>query len=135
MIIKLLKEAQDTYPAHDHYFAFAFNANELASFILLSMDSHHPLDQHLPSADEAFDSYRQLKKCDPAALLSLLSAVKAWVQNAKKYNHSSVIEAYQTALTALDHFTSLNSSLDSRHEVMQARVDNLANIFMCYKAG
>ena len=131
--IKLFKEALDTYPVqHNH---FASITGQLAATILLSFKSSHGChspDQPLLLQDEAFEYYRLLKRCGPAVSLNLWNATQAWVKNAEEYNHSSVLEAYQTSLNTLDHFTSFNSSLDSRHETMQARVADLANnAFSC----
>ena len=130
--IKLLEEALNTYPVQ--HSVFASIADELAEIILLANSSWecHLLDQPLPLPDEAFETYGLLKDCGPAVSLDLLKATQAWVKNAEKHNHSSVLEAYQTSLNTLDHFTSFNSSLDSRHETMQARVADLANnAFSC----
>ena len=129
--IKLFKEALDTYPVQHP--DFAFSAHQIAKTILQSSNntqgSHH---EPFPSPDEAFQTYRQLKACGPAVSLDLLEAVQDWVKNAEKHNHSSALEAHQTLLNTLDHFTSLNPSLDSRHETMQARVADLANnAFSC----
>ena len=110
--IKMLKEALATYPVQ--HSSFAFIAGELAAAILLPFKSSLP-DQPLP-LDEAFENYRLLKKCGPAVSLDLWDATQAWVKDAEEYNHSSVLEAYQTSLNTLDHFTSFNSFLDSRHE-------------------
>ena len=133
--IKLFKEALDTYPVQ--HCDFAFNAGQLAATILLSFKSSqicHPQvpDQPLPLPDEAFEYYRLLKRCSPAVSLDLWDATQAWVKDAEEHNHPTVLEAYQTSLSTLDHFTSFNSSLDSRHETMQARVADLANnAFSC----
>ena len=126
--INLLKEALGIYSPHHPRFAFTVQSLA-AAILLLSKSASHPSNQ---LQDEAFKTYRMLKKCAPAVSLHLLEAVQDWVQNAEKYSHSSVLEAYQTSLDTLDHFTSLNSSLDSRHETMQARVTDLANnAFSC----
>ena len=126
--IKMLKEALATYPVQ--HSSFASIAGELAAAILLPFKSSLP-DQPLP-LDEAFENYRLLKKCGPAVSLDLWDAAQAWVKDAEEHNHSSVLEAYQTSLNTLDHFTSFNSFLDSRHETMQARMADLANnAFSC----
>ena len=131
--IKLLKEALDTNPVQ-HY-QFALTVQQLAESILLSfkiLQKYQHLDQLLPLQEEAFDTYRLLKRCGPAVSMDLWHAIQAWIKSAEKYNHSSVLEAYQTSLNTLDHFTSLNSSLGSRHEAMQPRVADLANnAFSC----
>ena len=131
--IKLFKQALATYPVQHH--SFAFIAGQLAGTILLPFESPqscYPPDQSLPLPDEAFQMYRLLRKCSPAVSLDLWEATQAWVQDAEKHCHPSVLEAYQTSLDTLDHFTSINSSLDSRHETMQARVADLANnAFSC----
>ena len=75
----------------------------------------------------AFKIYGLVKACGPAATRHLWAATQAWVEDAEKHNHPSVLEAYQTSLNTLDHLTSMQSSLDSRHEIMQARVANLTN--------
>ena len=133
MAINLFQKALYTYQAED--LLFALNIHSLATTILLSQKSSqkfHAPDALLPSLDDAFDTYRLLKKCGPAVSLYLWNAAQAWVKDAEKHNHSSVLEAYQTSLNTLDHFTSLDSSLDSRHETMQARVADLANnAFSC----
>ena len=131
--IKLLKQALNTYPTHHHQ--SAKTVNQLATSILLpfkSSQSYNSPDHSLPSLDEAFQTYALLKACGPAVSLDLLEAVQGWAKNAEMYNHSSVLEAYQTLLDILDHFTSLTSTLDSRHETMQARVADIANdAFSC----
>ena len=116
-----------------HHQCFAFNASLLARTTLLVSSSppRYP-DQPLPSVDEAFEAYRLLKKCAPAASWEPWYATQDWVKDAEKYGHPSVLEAYQTSLNALDRFTSLDSSLDSRHEMMQSTVADLANdAFSC----
>ena len=131
-VIKLFKEALDNYPVQHHLFALI--ASELAAAIHLPFKSSYkfPPDQPLPLPDEAFETYRQLKNCGPAVSLDMWKATQAWVQDAEELGHSSVLEAYQTSLSALDQFTSLNPSLDSRHETMQARVADVANdAFSC----
>ena len=132
--IKLFKEALVIYPVQHSNFAFI--AAQLAAAILLpskSLQTHYPPGQPLPLLpDEAFQTYRLLKACGPAVSLELWKATQAWVQDAEEHNHSSVLEAYQTSLNILDHFTSFNSSLDSRHETMQTKVADLANdAFSC----
>ena len=131
--IKLFKEALAIYPVQHHYFASI--VAHLAATILLpfnSSQSCHPPDQPLPVLDEAFEIYRQLKRCGTGSSLDLWKATQDWVKDAEKHNHSSVLEAYQTSLSTLDHFTSFNSSLDSRHETMQTKVADLANnAFSC----
>ena len=127
--IKLFKEALGSWPIQSC--GFALTVRGLATTILLPVKSLNS-GQPLPQQDEAFDTYRLLKRCSPAVSLDLWDATQAWVQNAEKHGHSSALEAYQTSLNTLDHFTSLNSSLDSRHETMQARVADLANnAFSC----
>ena len=128
--IKLLKKALDIYPAY--HSNFSLNVHSLGeTTLLLSNSTQRSLPPH-QLQDEAFKTYRLLKKCAPATSLDLLKAVQSWVQYAEKYNHSSVLEAYQTSLNTLDHFTSLNSSVNSRHETMQARVADLVNnAFSC----
>ena len=120
--IKLFKEALATYPVQ-HYI-FAASIEQLAQTLLLCNSlSHH---------DEAFEAYRKLKACGAAVSMFLWNATQAWVKNAEKHNHPSVLEAYETSLNTLDHLTSMQSSLDSRHETMQARVADLANnAFSC----
>ena len=127
--INLLKEALNTYPVqHSH---FPQIAGELAATILLSINSSSS-DQAPYLLDDAFQTYMLLKKCGPAVSLNLWEATQSWIKSAEEYHHSSVLEAYQTSLSTLDHFTSFNSSLDSRHEIMQARVAHLANdAFSC----
>ena len=131
--IKLFKEALATYQVQHRHFALI--TGRLAAAILLPYKSSqecHPPDQSLPPPDEAFQTYRLLKKCGPAVSLDLWEATQSWVKDAEKYCHPSVLEAYQTSLNTLDHFTSFNSSLDSRHETMRARVADLANdAFSC----
>ena len=127
--IKLLKEALATYPPQYH--VFSLSAGQLAKAILLpfKISDSHP---SFPPLDQAFETYRLLKTCSPAVSLHLWDATQAWIQDAEEHNHSSVLEAYQTSLNALDHFTSFNPSLDSRHEKMQARTADLANnAFSC----
>ena len=122
----LLKEALAIYPVqHSH---FACVVQELAETILLSCNSSQPS----PSLQEAFETYRLLRGCGPAVSENLWRATQGWVESAEKHHHPSVLEAYQTSLNTLDHFTSMQSSLDSRHETMQARVADLANnAFSC----
>ena len=130
--IQVLKEALSTYPVQ-HY-CYALTIGQLAAAIILSSNTPqgHPPNQSLPPLDEAFETYQLLKKCSPAVTLYLWNATKAWVQDAEDLGHSSVLDAYRTSLDILDHFTSFNSSLDSRHEIMQARVADLANnAFSC----
>ena len=127
--IQLFTDAMATFPVQ--HSDFAFIAGQLAATILMSLESSNP-GQPPPSLDEAFEAYSQLKKCSPAVSLDLWEATLDWIHDAEKYNHYSVLEAYQTALNTLDHFTSLDSSLDSRHETMQARVADLVNdAFSC----
>ena len=129
----LFKDALQTYPVQHQY--FAFNAGELAAVTLLlcsSSSSSSPSDQPFPSLDEAFETYRLLKKCGPTVSLDLLHATQEWIKNAERHNHSSVLEAYQTFLNIVDDFTSFTCSLDLRHGAMQARVADLANnAFSC----
>ena len=129
--IKLFKEGLNAHPVQHP--GFAFIAGQLAHTILYTSNtSQGPYHEPLPSLNEAFETYRQLMACGPAVSLDLLEAVQDWVNNAEKHNHSSVLEAYQTLLNTLDHFTSLNSSLDSRHETMQERVADAVNdAFSC----
>ena len=118
--IKLLKEALESHPAQHRRFAAIIE--QLTEIILLSNSS----------PQDAFETFKKLKTCGPAVSLDLWDATQAWVKNAEKYNHPSALEAYQTTLNTLDHFTSMQSSLDSRHETMQARVADLANnAFSC----
>ena len=118
--IKLFKEALDNHPAQHRHFAAI--VEQLTETILLSNSS----------PQDAFETFKRLKACGPAVSPDLWDATQAWVKNAEKYNHPSVLEAYQTTLNTLDHLTSMQSSLDSRHETMQARVADLANnAFSC----
>ena len=129
---RLLKRALNNYPVqHSH---FAPTASQLSTILLLlnSSQSNDSPNQSLQLLDEAFETYRQLKKCGPAVSVDLWNATQAWIRDAEEYKHPSVLEAYQTSLNTLDHFTSFNSSLDSRHGVMQAWVADLANnAFSC----
>ena len=131
--IKLFKEALATYSVQHRHFAFI--TGQLAATILLSSKSthkSHPPGQSILLPDEAFATYRLLKECGPAVSLNMWNATQAWIQDAEKHNHSSVLEAYQTSLKTLDHFTSLNASLDMRHKTVQARMADLANnAFSC----
>ena len=131
--IKLFKKALEIFPVQHFYFALC--ARELASTILLPFNTSqkdHPPNQPLPALDEAFQAYRLLMAHGPAVSLDSLQAVQDWVWSAEKHKHFSVLEAHQTLLNTLDHFTSLDSSLDSRHESMQARVADVANnAFSC----
>ena len=133
MAINLYKKAMHTYQMAHPF--FAYNVQATAFAILLSCQSaqgSQPSDQPPPSVDDAFETYRPLKKCGPAVSLYLWDATQAWVWYAEVYNHPSVLEAYQTSLNTLDNFTSFTSTLDSRHETMQARVADLANnAFSC----
>ena len=125
--IELMEEALNVYPVQ--HCQFASVASELTAMILLSFEHSQIPDQSL---GKVFQTYGQLKKCGPAVSLNLWEATQNWVQHAEEYNHSSVLEAYQISLNTLDHFTSLNSSLGSRHETMQTKVANLANdAFSC----
>ena len=125
---KLYKETLETYPAH--HISFASNVSNIAQTTLLLSSSSN--DQQPSLVDEAFQAYRLLKKCGPAVSLNLLKAIQAWIKDAERHNHSSVLEAYNMLLTTLDYFSSLNSSLDSQHKSMQARVANAANsAFSC----
>ena len=132
-VIKLHKEALNFYPVqHPNY---ASNVHSLAAAILLSFkspQSSHPPDQPLLLLHEAFQTYKLLKTCTPAVSLTMWKATRAWVQDAEKHNHPSVMEAYHISISTLDHFTSFNSSLNSRHKTMQGRATNLANnAFSC----
>ena len=131
--IKLLKEALNIHPVQHQ--SFAQTVCQLAAIILLaakSLKRHHLSNPPLPLPEEAFQTYSLLKRCGPAISLDLWKATQAWVKDAERHNHSSALEAYQTSLNTLDNFSSLNSSLDSRHETMQPRMADLANnAFSC----
>ena len=125
-VINLFQEALGFFPIQHP--SFASTVSQLTATILSQRSFQAPL----PSPDETFQTYRLLKACGPAVSLDLLEAIQDWVKNAKKCNHSSILEAYQTLLNTLDHFTSLNSSLDSRHKTMQPRMADVANnAFSC----
>ena len=131
--IKLLKEALNIHPVQ--HSDFPWTVHQLAKtilFVIKSSGSHHLSDPPLPLPEEAFQTYSLLKKCSPAVSLDLWKATQGWVKDTEEYNHPSALEAYQTSLNTLDNFSSLNSSLDSRHETMQPRVADLANnAFSC----
>ena len=125
----LFKEALVGYPVQHHYFAFIIKG--LAETILLPLEYS---TQPFLSSGEAFQTYKLLKGCGPAVSLDTWDATLSWINNAEEYNHSSVLEAYQTSLNTLDYLTSMQSSVDSRHTVMQARARpaDLANdAFSC----
>ena len=118
--IKLFKEALAAYPVQ-HY-RFAASIEQLAGTLLLHNSLSH----------EAFETYKTLQACGPAVSVFLWTATQAWVENAKKHNHPSVLEAYKTLLNTLDHLTSMQSSLDSKHETVCTRVaDPANNAFSC----
>ena len=123
--IKLLKEALAIYPVQHKYYAEI--VEDLADAILLCNSSkRNCLSEYpFPPVDEAFKTYGLVRGCGPAVTKHLWAATRAWVKDAEKHNHPSVLEAYQTSLNTLDHFASMQSSLDSRHEIMQARVADL----------
>ena len=126
--VKLLKKALTSYPVQHSYFATVVHT--LAETILLPVNSSHqydPANPTFPLPQEAFEIYDQLKTCAPAVSSSLLKATQSWVENAERHNHPLALEAYQTSLDTLDHFTSMQSSLHSRYETMQAKVADLAN--------
>ena len=126
---RLFKKALKAYPVH--HSDFAFNVSQLAEttlFLSKTNKNLHLPDHLCPSVDEAFDTYRLLKKCGSAASLNLLKATQAWVKDAEKHNHSgTVLEAYHALLEALDHFLFLSPSLDSRYEIIQANMIHAAN--------
>ena len=127
--IQLLKGALAIYEVQHH--CFASTATSLAQATLLLFNSPCP-NQSSSSLDKVFNAYKQLKKCGPAVSLNLLEGTQDWIWYAEEYNHSSVLEAYQLLLSTWDQFTSLSSSMDSRHQAMQAKVANLANdAFSC----
>ena len=130
--IKLLKEALAIYPVQHKYYAEAVESLAKAILLCNSSKRNHLSDYPFPPAKEAFKTYGLVKACGPAVTIYLWKATQAWVKDAERHNHPSALEAYQTSLNTLDHFTSMQSSLDSRHETMQARVADLANnAFSC----
>ena len=123
----LFKEALAGYPVQHQQFSLA--VQNLATMILLPLESSN---KPFLQPEEAFETYKLLKACGPAVSMYLWNASQSWIKDAEEHNHPSVLEAYQTALNTLDHLTSMHSSVDSRHEALQARVADLANnAFSC----
>ncbi|KAG9312086.1 hypothetical protein JVU11DRAFT_7369 [Chiua virens] len=128
----LLKEALRIHPVHHQGFALIIDWLAYTILQLNSSPGSQSSNQFLVKVEDAFETYKMVKTCGPAVSLDLWYTVQNWVRDAEKYNHSSVLEAYQTSLNILDCFTSLQTSLDSRHQVLQARMANLANnAFSC----
>ena len=125
--VKLFKEALAIYPAQHKYYALTVQSLAKAILSCNSSERNYHSEDPFPPAEEAFKTYGLVKAGGPAATKQLWAATQAWVKDAENHNHPSVLEAYQTSLNTLDHFTSMESSLDSRHETMQARVADLAN--------
>ncbi|KAG9312064.1 hypothetical protein JVU11DRAFT_7345 [Chiua virens] len=128
----LLKEAVAIHSVQHQRFALIV---KWLAHTLLQMNSQprsQPSGQPSSEMEDAFQTYKLLKHCGPAASLNFWNTSQDWIKDAENYDHSSVLEAYQTSLNILDHFTSLYSSVDSRHQVLQARVVALANdAFSC----
>ncbi|KAG9312088.1 hypothetical protein JVU11DRAFT_7372 [Chiua virens] len=128
----LLKEALRIHPVQHQGFALIISWLAYTILQLNSSPGSQSSNQLLVKVEDAFETYKMVKTCGPAVSLDLWKTAQNWVRNAEKYNHSSVLEAYQTSLNILVHFTSLHTSLDSMHQVLQARVADLANdAFSC----
>ena len=124
---KLLQDSVAVCPVHHN--DFPFGIQDLAEAILLTLESS---DQPDLSLEDAFDAYRLLRGCGPAASINLWDAACAWIQDAEEHEHPSVLEAYQVSLNTLDHLTSTQPSVDTRHEAMQEKVADLASdAFAC----
>ena len=130
--IKLFEEALAIYPVQHKFYAQTIGSLAKAILLCNSSKKNHPSEYPFLPAEEAFKIYELVRGCGPAVTKHLWAATQAWMEDAEKHNHPSVLEAYQTSLNTLNHFTSMQSSLDSRHETMQARVADLANnAFSC----
>ncbi|KIJ61220.1 hypothetical protein HYDPIDRAFT_31523 [Hydnomerulius pinastri MD-312] len=79
---------------------------------------------------EAFRLYGTLKGLIPSTELCL--AAREWVYHAELYNHPSVLDAYQTAISTLDRYAAASSSVVRRHQVLPPGLMTLVNdAFSC----
>ena len=76
--------------------------------------------------DEAMSTYRTATQYLYQPPSRLLDTAKKWIQDAKRNEHISVIDAYDTALQALPQVAALSFEVQSRQEALAADSDGLA---------
>ena len=76
--------------------------------------------------EEAMSRYRAATKFLLQPPSRLLDIAKKWIKDAKKNEHISVIDAYDTALQALPQVAALSFDVQSRQEALAADSDGLA---------
>ncbi|KIJ58219.1 hypothetical protein HYDPIDRAFT_103094, partial [Hydnomerulius pinastri MD-312] len=113
------------HPMHPSY---PWVAGFLASIILKHpLQSSETLPSSIPDSEEAFRIYSTLKGGSWHPSADLQDSVASWVQHAEQYQHPSILDAYQTSLTVLDHQITIHSSLPLRHGTLQSKITSLAN--------
>ncbi|KAJ8582404.1 hypothetical protein M405DRAFT_885320 [Rhizopogon salebrosus TDB-379] len=92
----------------------------LATIHMLFYESRlHSTGEDVDSLNAAMGDLRAGVDSIPSGLRSRLQTSLLWIRSAEKYTHSTLPEAYATAIQLVDAYISATDSMSSRHHMMK----------------
>lgn len=74
----------------------------------------------------AMDAFRVAAKSEHSPTLTRFSSAKTWAKEAELHDHSTALEAYQSAIALLPRLATLGLDLKARQQILISRTDLLA---------
>ncbi|KAJ8584166.1 TPR-like protein [Rhizopogon salebrosus TDB-379] len=119
------RSALSLLPTHDPRRSSVHRS--LATIHMLFYESRlHSTGEDVDSLNAAMGHSKAGVDLVSSGLLSRLNANLPWIRNAEKHTHSTLLEAYATAIPLLDAYISATASVSSRHRMMKLFPPTLA---------